>query len=156
VTLYPVGRGNLLIGGNATLTSSKVEDSDRVTILAVSPSVGYFVADGLLVGGSVSLAHVLNDGGGTSFSIGPEVGYFFGGPGARVLPFVQTGVSYATGEGGFSSLAADVSAGAVFMVARNVGLSAEAFGLFFSADGGDDPISGNTFGLRSGIVAFLY
>lgn len=156
-TGFPIQRGNIMIGGNFEFSSEGQEDvDDRATVISVSPSLGYFIADGLMIGGSLSLNHAsVGDNSFSSFGIGPEIAYFFGGPGARMYPYVGAGVAYIVGSDDFSALGGEVDAGVVFMVARNVGLNAEAFGAFTSTDVGDESATGNTFGVRGGVVAFI-
>lgn len=157
---YPIGRGSLMLGGNVEFTNSGGEGGDRYTYLVVNPSLGYFVSNGLLIGADLSLSSYpcgdITGGTCTSFGAGPRMAYFFGRPGATTFPFVGASIAFETGSGDYSAFGGGISAGAVFMVARNVGLSAEAFGQFLQIDVGAGSYTGNNFGIRGGVVAFIY
>ena len=160
---FPVQRGNVSLDGSASFSSTRVGDSDRITVASVSPSALFFVADGLAVGATVSLARV--SGGGdpqTSYGIGPSAAYFFGGPDRRVYPFVGAGASFSRLSDDLTALGGEVTGGAVFMLSRTVGLSGEAFyqSQSYSRDGaavfgGEESFGVDEFGVRAGIVAFL-
>ena len=157
-TGYPVQKGNVSLGGTASFSSSQFEDSDRLTTLTLSPSALFFVADGLAVGGNASFIRASSDGdSSSSFGIGPRIAYYFGGPASSVYPFVSAGVAYTSLNENLSALGGEVAGGAVFMLSRSVGLSGEAYfqAQSYSFDGLDESLSGNEFGFRGGIVAFL-
>ncbi len=144
----PIDKGSLIVGGNANLSApSNGFNGDRSFNLTVSPSVQYFVAPGLALGGGVTLGVL-----GKRFAggIGPKVSYFFKGKEERALyPFVSASASYFRAFGSDSGVA-DVSGGAVLMIAKNVGLTGEAF---YTQDLSDEA---NNLGLRFGITAFVF
>lgn len=83
----------LEVGGSASLYSRDA-GADRITVLQVSPEVGYFFTDGLEVGLRLSYVKVEdNDGTGTLTAFGE---YHFGRPGATTVPFLgaQIGTSF--------------------------------------------------------------
>ncbi len=155
-TGYPIARGNVSIGGTANISSTGYEDSDRLTEVTISPSVGYFITDGLMIGANLSFTSLSNgDDTQSLFGIGPGLTYFFGQPGASVYPHVGAAVAFETGSGDYSAFGGEVFAGALFMVARNVGITGQAFGQFVSADVGGGSVTGNSFGVRGGVTAFI-
>lgn len=78
----PITAGNMIIGGNAGFSSYK-ETPDGGTVykstsLNISPYFGYFIADNLAVGASLSYNWRKSGGNkNTSFGFGPDVRYFF-------------------------------------------------------------------------------
>ncbi len=162
---FPIQKGSVSLDGTANVSSSQFGDSDRTTTISAQPSALFFVADGLAVGATVSLARTSfgGDNTATSYGIGPTAAYFFGGPESTVYPFVSVGASFSrasfSGDGDdLSIFGGEVAGGAVFMLSRTVGLTGEAYyqAQSVSSDGFDDSFDGNEFGLRAGFVAFLY
>ncbi len=162
---YPIDQGSYLLGGTASFTSQGDDDDDgeRLTTFELSPSFSYFVTPGLAVG--AEMFYISNEFLGrssTSTGIGPQLAYFFGGPSSKSYPFVAAGVSYTSMKFSttYSGFSADLSGGMVFMVARNVGLTAEAFYRTLSLSGdndfGDDDFSTNAIGIRGAVTAFIF
>lgn len=79
---YPFGQGNMIVGGSAGLSFYReTPDGGSVyknTNININPYFGYFIADNLSVGGSISF-NLNNSGGNTNYSlgIGPDVRYYF-------------------------------------------------------------------------------
>lgn len=148
-----INQGNWIVSGNSTLqvSSSKVEGvNSSSTTVVFSPSIGYFVVDGLAVGISGS---VLNSEGSTIYSVMPSASYYFQTQG-NVKPFVQVGVGY----GGISvdgesagGLALGAGAGIVYLINQNIGLN---LGLQYLR-GDYDGLVNNTFGGAIGFSIFF-
>lgn len=128
MTFGQLQQGSWVVSGNSSLqvSSSKFEGaSSSATTVTLSPSIGYFVVDGLAVGIGVD---VLNSDGFTTYAFLPSASYYFQTQ-SQVKPFLQVGVGY----GGMSSdgdsiggLALGAGAGITFLINQNVGLN---FGL---------------------------
>ena len=146
-------KGNWIVSGNSTLqvSSSKIEGANSSsTTVVFSPSIGYFVADGLSVGISGS---VLNSEGSTVYAIMPSASYYFQTQG-NIKPFVEIGVGY----GGISNdgesaggLALGAGTGIMYLINQNIGLN---LGLQYLR-GDYDGIVNNTFGGAIGFSIFF-
>ncbi len=101
-------RGKLTVSGSVGLVadSSKPGEPDdaewtTLTTLTLSPTIGYFVIDGLLVGGTPTIGYVVPEEGDNTFVYGlaPMVAYyanimgtmFLGGGGALIFQGTSTG-----------------------------------------------------------------
>ena len=162
---FATDRGSWLAGGTASLASHENDfDGERLTFVTFNPSVQYFVIPGLTVGGSLDLSYISQeDFANTLVGVGPEVGYYAGGPERRLFPFARARVtllaaSFNTGGGSGRNTNAslDLSAGGVLLIARNVGLTGEAFYQHTDFDFDDEGSGSNSFGLRFGIAAFVF
>lgn len=162
---YAIDKGSYLLGGTVSFSSEGGDDilygGERVSTLTLNPSFAYFVTSGLALGADVLYSSASSGGASiTSLGLGPNLAYFFGGPTSSAYPFISAGIAYTSTDVGvtLSGFGADVSGGVTFMVARNVGLTAEAFfqTSSLSADELDDSFGMNTFGLRGGVTAFIF
>jgi hypothetical protein len=161
--LYPTDRGALLVGGTAGFETRGAEGTARATVVSLNPSFGYFVGRNLALGASTGLTSIT--GGGfseTHLGIGPFIAYYFNAPGRTAFPFVRGSVAYTsiteTNVPDRSAFGGELAAGYVFMVARNVGITAEAYGEFnaTSVAGVGGSVAGNAFGVRAGVTAFIF
>jgi hypothetical protein len=157
---YAVDRGSVLVGGSASWTSADTGDSDggRLSTLLLNPSVLYFVAPGLALGGDATLArYARDDYSSTSVGVGPAIAYYFGGSRRSLYPFLSANVHYArSGLGDGTSGSAwsySGSAGAVAMLADAVGINGS---LFYRNERDDLGDWRNTVGLAFGISAFVF
>lgn len=162
---FPIDQGSMMIGGGAGFRSSGSEDSERIMTVSVTPSFGYFVYKGLMLGIGLELQNQLQGGDSiTSLGIGPSISYFFGNEDSVIYPFVEI-------EGVYSNVSYDnivvavlygeVSVGSVYMISNSVGAFASLYAQFnkltFSQHGREDIYStGNEFGLRLGVTAFIF
>lgn len=118
-------QGSWIVSGNSSLqvTSSKVEgDDSSATTVIFSPSIGYFVVDGLAVGIG---GNVLNSEGFTTYSVLPSASYYFLTQ-SPVRPFIQVGVGYSgmsvEGES-IGGLALGAGAGITYLINQHVGFN---------------------------------
>ena len=159
---YPTDRGSFIVGGSASLTTSKAsiallgsDEELRSTTLAVAPSAQYFVAPGLAVGGRVQSYTTWVDGESSgTFGVGPQLSYFFGRGDRRLYPYLSAGVSYDQEVGDSDNHGSGVNAagGLVFMLGRQVGLDTSLG--FNHVSAGTTTLQ--TFGLALGITAFAF
>ena len=176
---YPVDRGSLLIGGGASLTSSKTtypqgagggRSSQKSSYFSVRPSVQYFVVPGLALGGDVAIRRW--NGGRWSLGGGPALTYFFL-KGERPWNLYLSG-SFHIGktwepneryeDPKFHSYRGAL--GTVFMVSKGVGIHTEAFySVHEENEGWVEPVDGpgweskteqNSYGLSVGISVFVF
>lgn len=164
---FAIDRGSVVIGGTVSYTSQGGElfentDGDRLNSLLLNPFALFFVTRGLGIGGDFFVQKASQgDQSVTTLGIGPSVAYFFGGPENTAFPFVSGGLEYANlSSTGFdaSGFGFNFGAGVAFMVSRGVAVTTQASYevLNLSVDQLDESFSGNGFGLRAGISAFLF
>ena len=171
---YATDKGSFLIGGAASLSSSGNDfEGGRSTTLSIAPSAQYFVIPGLAVGGTIGWAYAsYEDFSFSTLNVGPRLSYYFGRSAQNIYPFVSAAVGYlrsSSDSGAFDQTASgtqfDVSGGATFMIARNVGLTGELFYTQRSEETDTDvgllgdittAFGSDSFGLRFGISAFVF
>ncbi|MFQ5708493.1 MAG: hypothetical protein ACE5HO_13630 [bacterium] len=133
---------------------------DRVTTIAIVPSLFYFIAPGLGIGGDLSLNRASQgDFSTTTFGIGPKAGYFFDS-GTNMIPFVGAGVNYLSldfgndNQGGLRFK----FAGGVFIRKGHLAVGIEVGYLYdrFKPEGFSESITGNTILIGAGFGGFLY
>lgn len=121
------GKGNWLIGGSASFSSSKDggEGAESVSNFVIAPDAGYFVADDLAVGAMIQFQSAT--GGYSNFAAAPFVRYYF-------LPIGDNAKLFGQGSFGFgstklssddesvSSTAWELRAGPAFFLNPNVAL----------------------------------
>lgn len=146
-------QGSWIVSGNSSLqvSSSKVEgDNSSATTVIFSPSIGYFVVDGLAVGISGS---VLNSEGFTTYSVLPSASYYFPTQ-TPVRPYIQVGVGYsgmsADGES-IGGLALGAGAGITYLINQHVGIN---LGLQYLRGDYSGAVN-NTFGGALGFSLFF-
>ena len=181
---HPVDRGSWIVGGNASLISrSNDADDGRTTSAFLSPRAQYFVRPGLALGGNVSFSYSSGDDlSTTGIGVGPTVSYYFGRDIRPVYPFVSASFSVIRLSIKFdfdvpeferppefdtnldettTSYIWDLSAGAVVMIAKNVGLTGAVFYQQQNVDRNNDllivgNLDSNAFGLRFGVQVLVF
>lgn len=164
---FAIDKGAFVLDGTISFNSDGGElfenvDGDRANTVLLNPSVLYFVAPGLAIGGELYVENASQgDFSVTTIGVGPEVTYFFGGPESTVYPFIAAGVSYASLSSDFvdaSGIGFGFGAGAAFMLTSSVAITAggsyEISNL--SVDQTNETQSGNTIRLELGVAAFLF
>lgn len=163
-----IAKGSLLVDGSAFLARVNYDNNNPgSTIITISPSILYFAANKLAIGGNVTLGHSsTGDNVSTIWSIGPEVRYYFAQLQAKTLPFIQG--SFGIGRTAFSGPPAnfnvsnttlDGSAGVTWLLVPHVGVTGEAFAQRSASEAsvvGTPKIVSTSFGLRFGISAFVF
>ena len=133
-----VDAGVWLVGGTGRVYGHRdIGNDSRSFIIDLNPRVGYFLVPHLAVTANLQYLRGRNDIGWTrTVGLGPGLSYYFGGPTSRVLP-------YLTGRTLFQWVRAAphdeptavfdrqstwvLGGGLSWLVARNVGLTAEFF-----------------------------
>ena len=168
---YAIDKGSYLLGGGLSFTSQGGDlfvggsDDDRIISISITPTLGYFVAPGLALGGDVQLQRASrSEFSSTSITIGPSLAYYFGQPTTRTYPFIEAGIGYTrisfdfdeSDSGSTNGYQFGVSGGLSHMIARNVALTGALFyqNQTFSDDG--ESASGDTFGFQGGVTAFIF
>lgn len=155
---YALDQSSLLLGGNASLTSTGTGDSDRTSSFVLNPSAQYFIAPGLAVGGDVLLEYTSSDDFSTTrYGIGPTASYFFGSGERSYYPFLSGSVravhtNFDGPSDGATVMTYRGSGGILIMLSRSIGVTGE---LFYQMQDREE-FEVNTFGLAFGISAFVF
>ncbi len=163
---YAIDKGSYLLGGTVSFTSTGgdtlFDEDERLTEFSINPDLAYFVIPGLALGANVSYSRISERNFSfTTIGIGPSIAYYFGGPANKAYPFVAGSVLYASSDGDISGFGSELAGGVSYMIARNVGLTGEAFYRLSRLSGDVFPgverdFDSNTFGLRGGVTAFIF
>ena len=166
---YTLGRGRVLLGGQASYSrtsgESNGQDAPSRRDAVVASNVQYFVLDGFAVGLQANYMHA-NQGSisASTLGIGPGVSYYFGPAVTRVHPFVSASALITRGRAsapGVPSLSGSgggyqVSAGVLFFLTRNSGLTASAFRQGSSISTGGVRSNSDVLGVALGVSAFAF
>jgi hypothetical protein len=165
----PLEPGVWLIGGTGWIYESHdIDDDSRRFVVDLNPQLGYFVLPHLAVHANLGFAYSSTTGGfSRSFAVGPGLSYYFGGPRARVLPYLTARTLFVRSRSGPPDDPSSVSnfrqwlagGGLSWLVSRNAGLTAEAFYQRsvldqLAREGGDN--DAELYGLRLGVTVFAY
>jgi hypothetical protein len=165
----PLDRGVWLVGGTGRIYGMHdLDDDTRRFVLDLNPQLGYFVARHLAV--HANLAFAYGSGGGGSYragGIGPGLSYYFGGPRSRLLPYLTARTLFIWSRSGPADDASSVSrsrqwlagGGISWLVARNVGLTAEAFyqrSIVKELERENGDRTSEVYALNFGVTAFAY
>ncbi|GAA4166380.1 hypothetical protein GCM10022217_40050 [Chryseobacterium ginsenosidimutans] len=184
-------KGDWVISGNTGLgfnaTSSKIkangqsEDGPKISSFSVTPSVGYFVIDGLAVGIDLGFDSRTTKQDGdkvtvSTFSVMPTATYYFQ-TGSKFFPFVGAGVGYASSKTKYSlsnsimdpilfegdsttdGLAWKAKAGVTYMATQSLGINlGVGFDQFYNKDtyfGTEVKTTTSNFGVNVGFSYFI-
>lgn len=154
-TFAQTQKGNMLIGGTAAF-DIQFEEPDNIVAIQVSPELGFFVADNLVVGGALSIGTTkIGDYSLTSYGIAPFGRYYFGTGMTRIFIHGQFGVAglrydYGGDKETSSSTALLVGPGVSFFLNKHVAIEGV---LGYTKNFGDFDTS--DLGLRIGVQAYL-
>ncbi len=136
------------------------DDDDRLTTIAVVPSLFYFIAPGVGMGGDLAYNRASRgDDSYTVWGAGPKIGYFID-TGGNTIPFVSGGVNYLSvadehdSENGFRFK----FAGGVLIRKGHFAVAIEAGYILdrFKFEGASKSTTGNTIVIGAGFAGFLY
>lgn len=158
-------RGAALISGIFSFTSQGGDlyggfDNDRLTTIAIVPSLFYFVAPGIGIGGDLSYNRVSRgDFSATIWGVGPKIGYFVDS-GSNTIPFVAGGINYLSigddddSEGGLRFK----FGGGILIRKGHMAVSIEVSYVLdrFKFEGASESTTGNTIAIGVGFAGFLY
>ncbi|MCD1117016.1 OmpW family outer membrane protein [Chryseobacterium turcicum] len=170
--------GNTGLGFNSASSTVKAngesEDGPKISKFSITPSVGYFVMDGLAVGIDLGLDSETKKYDGdkttdTRFSVMPTATYYFN-TGSKFFPFVGVGVGYATNKtketlsGISDNYTADgltwkAKAGVTYMATQSLGVNlGVGFDQFYSKNtyfNTEVKTTRNNFGVNVGFSYFI-
>ena len=190
----PTDKGSIILHGNASFTSlggdivnmageEAAEDTtlgdESVTTINIVPSLGFFISPNLMIGGDLEYIKLsYTDFSGSSFGVGPTVGYYFNMDDTRldakgaIYPYVKGFFIWTTTKLEntetdaellkFTTTTYGAQAGLVFMLSNTVGAD---FSVRYSKDKYKpdmedaedvDSVDGNTLNIGVGITAFIY
>ena len=158
---YTVDQGSILLGGTAGFSSQggDIIGNDRLTTITINPSLLYFVAPNVGIGGTINLLNMSHSGNSsTLFGIGPKVAYYFGDQNKTTFPFIAGSFIYNSASDSYTETDFQFSGGFTSMLNKYVGITGEAFYMIESrkSEGSDKTYSGNTFGIQLGIAVFIF
>jgi hypothetical protein len=160
-------KGAMLVSGAVAFSSQGGDlygEDDRLTTIAIAPSLFYFVVPGLGIGGDFTLSRLSRgDASATTWGFGPKIGYFFDS-GSSVIPFVEGGgsylsIAYSEGEEDESEGGLRFKLGGGLLIRKDhMAVSIEAAYILdrFKFEGADDATTGNTILISVGFGGFLY
>jgi len=158
---YAIDKGVIVIDGMASYVSAggDLYGDDRVSVIALNPSIGYFIMPHLAMGvnfGFQKTSH--GDDSDTIFAVGPSVAYFMGDANSKVYPFVAGTFLYSSEDDHHTQTDIKLKGGAAFMIAKNVAITGNAFYKMESQkwETADESESGNTFGVEFGVGIFIF
>lgn len=170
----PTDKGSCLVYGmtNAGFTASsgdlyeEGEDNDTPTTISFNPAGMHFFMDNLAIGAALEFLYTSQgDETTTGICVGPAVAYFFGMNGSAIRPYVGGAFGYlreswdtGTTDGTDDGFSFTGMGGAVFMAGDHLGFSGQVFvkQTSITAEGADDSVSGTTFGVRFGVLGFIF
>ena len=158
-------RGAKLVSGALSFSSQGGDlhegfDGDRLTTIAVVPSVFYFIAPGIGLGGDLSYTRLSQgDNSFTTWGAGPKVGYFIDS-GGNTIPFVAGGVNFlSTDLFGDSETGFGFKVGGGILIRKgHLAVAIEAAYLYerFKPEGFSESITGNTIAIGVGFAGFFF
>jgi len=125
------------------------DDDDRLTTIAVVPSLFYFIAPGVGMGGDLAYNRASRgDDSYTVWGAGPKIGYFID-TGGNTIPFVSGGVNYLSVADEHDS---------VLIRKGHLAVAIEAGYILdrFKFEGASKSTTGNTIVIGAGFAGFLY
>ena len=166
-------KGSCLVYGmtNAGFASASGDlyensEGDGQTAISFSPAGMHFFMPNLAIGGALDFLYwSQGDYSTTDICVGPAVAYFFGMNGSAIRPYVGGAFGYlrqswddGTDDGTDDGFSFTGMGGAVFMAGDHLGFSGQVFvrQTSITAEGADDSVSGTTFGVRFGVLGFIF
>ena len=169
----PIDKGSIMVGGGGAFSSLSGKlyggDNESVTLFLLYPSLSFFPARGLAVGGQLLLGSLSQGDWSASISgIGPKLTYYFGankgdhhGKG-RTYPYLTTSVLFGQvsaddGDDKVTGTLVTIGGGVNYMVANSIGLSAEVnYRSDILKDEDDRSESGHSINVMVGFSLFLW
>ncbi|UCD16625.1 MAG: outer membrane beta-barrel protein [Candidatus Zixiibacteriota bacterium] len=180
---YPIDKASMIIGGTAMFANMSGDlyeiGDESLSLISITPSFGFFVAPGLLIGADFTYSSLsMGEVDMSAFGIGPVVGYYFNLNPTRteakgaVYPYVKGFFQYASMSIEYEDESVDATmtsfggrGGFVFMLSNAVALD---IGVQFNSDSYEpdeafeDPdlpsesVDGTRLQVGAGIIAFLW
>jgi hypothetical protein len=155
-------KGAILISGMASFSSQGGDlfediEENRLTTIAIVPSVFYFVIPGLGIGADASYnRQSQGDNALYTLGIGPKVGYFLDS-GSAAIPYVAGGGGFTTiGNGDSESGYYFKVGGGVLLRKDHLAVAFEAGYMYTSFDIEGESFSGNAITVGVGFAGFLF
>jgi len=168
-TSFAVDRGSLGISGMASIRVADgklYEDTagDPLVSLSFMPSIFYFIAPNLAVGGDLVLEHTFQgDDSASMYGIGPGILYAFGNAESSTYPYIGASFAHVTYE---NSISGEVDGrqirlgGGLFILPssqQHIGLRLEAGVTYVGvAPEHEKSTYGTTFRISVGLVGFMF
>lgn len=154
-TFAQTAKGGMLLGGSAGF-DVQFEEPDNFVSVDLQPTLGFFVADNLAVGGSLVLGYgKIGDFSSTTFGLIPFGRYYLGEGNTRFFLQAQVGFQSTKTDSGFGDSTASgplFGAGPGVAIFLNQNVAIEGI-LAYNRYAGDYDIS--DLGLRFGVQAYF-
>ena len=144
-------------------------DGNKATTITFTPNINHFITKSLFIGGGIELStDSQGDYKSNAIGIGPQIGYVFGGPQSKALPYLDVGIRYYNSKtkfdygsaGEFQTSGSDIffGFGVIVPVKAHVGLVFEGgyHMLKLKSKDTDDTYSGNILSISVGIAGLLF
>lgn len=164
---YAIDKNSIMFSGTGSFSSFggdfyEVNDNNRLTSITFSPSINYFIMEGIFLGGGLGYSRLSQgDESISSVSIGPNLGYAFGNSQSKLYPYLASGFRYnsnSVGDDSISGTTISVGCGLIILGSKNVGIVIEATYNIIDLKKKDanESVSGNIFSLGFGVAGFLF
>ncbi len=170
---YAIDKKAMIISGSGSILSQggdlyETPQNEKVTIISLSPTINYFVFKNLFVGCGIEFyTESQGKDNSNSIGIGPQIGYAFGGPQSKVIPYIDLGIRYYKTKQYYGSLIGDFKMsgsdvlfgfGVIVPVNTYIGLILEGGYQLIRLKNKEYDIgnSGNTLSIGVGIVGLLF
>lgn len=165
----PISKGTINLNGNLSFSSQSFEEgNENRNVLILNPHIGYFFADNISFGLSLSYNRIsLGSASNTNWGIGPNLRYYFALE--NVKPFVSIGYLYtetfnSSNDDKWKGSQFRITGGLDYFITKNVALES-TISYNFNNDKLPDSYKGmyksldqksNTFQIGVGINFFIY
>lgn len=169
---YAIDKKATIISGSGSFMSQGgdlFEDTDgnNATTITFSPNINHFITKNFFIGGGIEFStESQGDYKSDGIGIGPQIGYVFGGPQSKALPYLDLGIRYykMNVDYGFADdyqiSGSDISLGfgVIVPIKAHIGLIFEGgyHMLDLKDKDSDDTLSGNILSIGVGIAGLLF
>lgn len=153
---FPTNKGSSLLSGELSFSSISGSSLSRQNIFNLNSSFVYFIIPNFGLGGDLGLNTTNSI---TSFTIGPNVSYFFGGKPkdnkikGLFYPYLTTSFLVLSSSANTSGFMFKLGGGGVYMISNNTGLNTQ-LSYQIAITGGN--VAFNVLGIGAGFVVFFY
>jgi hypothetical protein len=142
-------------------------EGNKATTFTFNPNINHFITKGFFIGGGLEFSiESQGDYKANAIGLGPQIGYAFGGPQSKAIPYLDLGIRYYTmhldfGGGDdyqFSGTDINLGFGVIVPIKEHIGLIFEGGYqiLDLKNKDSDENYSGDIFSIGIGIAGLLF